>query len=167
MLKPILFIVFIIGSLSCRSNEYQQSETPISKKINTIKYTDSTLKTGWYFIILNENCYKRKLDKDSIYYCIDPRPLITPKNIKTIKINYEKNKAPSFLMKFDDEGTKIWKYATERAVYNKLAFILDDKLLYAPTVVSQIINGIALLNRGTYSKEELENFKKVIEREMN
>jgi hypothetical protein len=47
----------------------------------------------------------------------------------------------------------------------KLAFILDNRLLQVATVNSQITGGITALNRRDYSRQELENFKIIIESE--
>ena len=68
-------------------------------------------------------------------------------------------------MRLDKEGTQHRSYATQKAIMNKLAFILDNRLLQVATVNSQITSGVTALNRGDYSKQELENFKTTIETE--
>lgn len=65
-------------------------------------------------------------------------------------------------MRLDETGTKAWSIATKKAVGRKLAFILDNRLLHAPAVNSQIIGGVTALNRSDYSKAELEDFKTII-----
>ena len=68
-------------------------------------------------------------------------------------------------MRLDKEGTENWSYATQKAIMKKLAFVLDNELLQVATVKSQITGGVTVLNRGDYSRQELENFKTVIESE--
>ena len=68
-------------------------------------------------------------------------------------------------MRLGKEGTENWSYATQKAIMKKLAFILDNRLLQVATVNSQITGGITALNRRDYSRQELENFKIIIESE--
>ena len=68
-------------------------------------------------------------------------------------------------MRLNETGTKAWSVATEKSVGRKLAFILDNRLLHAPSVNSQITGGVTALNRNEYSKAELENFKTIIDSE--
>jgi preprotein translocase subunit SecD len=125
---------------------------------------DSFLYTGWYYIVDTSDC-KRKLDKTSEFYFIDPAPITTVKNIMELKMYKAKDGYFGLSMRLDETGTKAWSIATEKAVGRKLAFILDNRLLHAPTVNLQIEGGVTALNRSDYSKAELENFKTMIESE--
>jgi preprotein translocase subunit SecD len=69
------------------------------------------------------------------------------------------------IMTLDEIGTEAWSVATEKYIGKKLAFILDDNLLEADYVNSQITGGITALISGDYRKDELENIKAVIEKE--
>lgn len=127
--------------------------------------SDSTLKTGWYYIIDTDNGYKRQLDQDTTFYFINPTPIITAKNITILEI-YKANYGEMGLsMKLDDSGTKFWSEATYRTIGKQLAFIFDNKLLHVPKVNSQITGGITALNRGIYLIQELETIKAAIEKE--
>ena len=125
---------------------------------------DSILVTGWYYILGNENGFKRQLDKTEIIYYIDPKPILVKEHFDKIEI-YKTN----FQGQYDDyiglsiriskncEG--IWADATEKSIGKKLGLIIDNVLVSAPTVNMRIEGGVSALNRDVYSREELKNFE--------
>jgi preprotein translocase subunit SecD len=133
--------------------------------LKTISNFEGRLQTGWYYISDSNNTYKRQLDKTEEYYFINPMPILTAKNIRRLQIYADDADGFILMMRFDDVGTEAWTIATEKAIGKKLAFIVDDKLVQAPFVNSQITAGVTALNRVDYSRTELEQFKKIIESE--
>ena len=93
---------------------------------------------------------------------------MTAKNFTTFEI-YESNaggqKYIGLTMRLDQTGTENWSVATEKSIGKQLAFILDNRLLQVAKVNAQITAGVTALNRGDYSRAELENFKTIIESE--
>ncbi len=93
---------------------------------------------------------------------------MTAKNFTTFEI-YENNiggkKQIGMTMRLDEVGTEKWSIATEKAIGKQLAFILDNRLLQVAKVNAQITAGVTALNRGDYSRAELEDFKTLIEHE--
>jgi len=85
----------------------------------------------------------------------------------SIEIYQSTDSSYALSMKLDEIGTIIWEKATRETVGRRIAFIVNDKLVYTPKVNSPIYNGIAPLNRGIYSKEELEQIKLQIENKNN
>jgi hypothetical protein len=143
--------------------EHQIKDSPkITKHDSTILYT------GWYYIVGADNGYKRQLDKSTETYFIDNHPIVTVKNFTTLEI-YESDsggkKYVGLTMRLDEKGAENWSIATEKSIGGYLAFILDDRLLYVAKVNSQITVGVTALNRGDYTRQELENFKTIIESE--
>jgi preprotein translocase subunit SecD len=122
---------------------------------------NSKLVTGWYYIIEEDKGVKRQLDKTENFYFLDPTPIVTAKSIKKIEFRNDNEGKPYLAMLFDAYGTKAWSKATGKWVTRKLGFILNDQLIQAPTVNSQITGGVAAI--WDYSKSELEHFKKSIE----
>jgi preprotein translocase subunit SecD len=108
------------------------------------------------------------LDKSTDTFFIDPKPIVVVKNFTTFEI-YESNadgqKYIGLTMRLDEVETENWSVATEKAIGKQLAFILDNRLLHVAKVNSQISACVTALNRGDYSKSELENFKTIIESE--
>ena len=125
------------------------------------------LKTGWYFVAKNNTGIKMKLDKDTLSYSINPEPILTAKNIKTLQLRKGENGNYYLLMKFDEQGTDAWYHATRISIGSELAFILDNNLLYTPKVNSEITGGIAILQRLIYTSKKLEEFKNIIEAEIS
>ncbi len=133
------------------------------EQLKAIINSDSTLQTGWYYIIDTDNEFKRQLDKDTMFYFIDPTPIITAKNIKAFEI-YESNYGDIGLsMQLDGNGTIAWSAATNKATGIQLAFIVDNKLMQTAKVNSQNTGGITALNRNVYTRQELKEIQKLIE----
>ena len=125
---------------------------------------DTTLNTGWYYIV-DTSSYKRQLDKTQKCFFIDSVPIASTKNFKQLKIYMNKNNEYELIIQLDNSGTKAWSVATEKSIGKKLAFILDNKLLEADFVNSQITAGVTALIRGDYTKAEIEEIKRIIESE--
>jgi hypothetical protein len=120
---------------------------------------DSLLKSGWYYITDQETNFRRQLDKTNEYYYIDPNVIVPVEQFKEMELidsEYEGEECPMLSIKFDTKGTESWSDATEKSIARKLALIVNDKLVIAPIVNSQITIGISALNRIGYTKHELE-----------
>jgi hypothetical protein len=172
-----LFLSFMFLLTACSDNNSQAQvgdrlledpEHHIKDSPNITKHDSTILYTGWYYIVDTDNGFKRQLDKSTDTFFIDQKPIVVAKNFTTFEI-YESNaggqKYIGLTMRLDEQGTENWSVATEKAIGKQLAFILDNKLLYIAKVNSQITAGVTALNRGDYSKAELENFKTIIESE--
>jgi len=165
-----MLILFSCGENDGNSPNLQiiqtQTDTTILLNKPTIIF-DKVLETGWYYLVDTANGYKRQLDKTSEYYFLNPIPIAKSKDFTTLEI-YKSTHGDDYglTMRLNDTGTKAWSEATGKSVGNKLAFILDDKLLFTAVVNSQIDFGVTALNRGDISKEELERIKAIIENEM-
>jgi preprotein translocase subunit SecD len=172
-----LFLSFIFLLTGCSDNYSQAklgdrlvevSEHHIKNSPNFTKHDSTILFTGWYYIVDNNNGFKRQLEKSTDTFYIDPKVIVVAKNFTTLEI-YESNavgqKYVGLLMRLDKMGTQKWSVATEKAIGKKLAFILDNRLLHVAKVNSQITAGVATLNRDDYSKAELEKIKIIIESE--
>jgi preprotein translocase subunit SecD len=175
MMTLFLSFMFLLTACSDNNSQAQVSdrlledpEHNIKDNPNVTKHDSTILYTGWYYIVDTDNGFKRQLDKSTDTFFIDPKPIVVAKNFTTFEI-YESNaggqKYIGLTMRLDEQGTENWSVATEKAIGKQLAFILDNKLLYIAKVNSQITAGVTALNRGDYSKAELENFKTIIESE--
>jgi len=152
-----------IGDRLLEDPEHHIKDSP-----DILKHDSTVLYTGWYYVVDTSNGYKRQLDKSEETYYLDPKPIVTAKNITTFEIyesSYNNKKYFGLTMRLDKAGTENWSIATAKAITRKLAFVLDNRLLQVATVNSQITAGVTALNRGGYSREELENFKTIIESE--
>jgi preprotein translocase subunit SecD len=157
-MKYIAFTSLLFFACGAVENKTMEN----AEKQETIINSDSTLQTGWYYIVDTANGFKRQLDKDTLFYFINPIPIVTAKNIKAMEI-YENQYGVGLSMNLDDEGTIAWRYATQRELYKRIGFIVKNRLLSAPIVNGEITNGTTALNRGVYTKRELEEIQKRIE----
>lgn len=175
----ILFsLVFLITSCADNGSAKQrisdelleEPELHIKDSAENLKHDGTILYTGWYYVVDTPNNYKRQLDKSTETYYLSPKPIVTVKNIASFEIyeeSYNGNKYYGLTMRLDNKGTESWSYATRKAEVTgmQLAFILDNRLLQVAKVNSEIIGGVTALNRGDYSREELENFRTIINSE--
>ena len=129
---------------------------------------DSTLVTGWYYIIDMENGFGRQLDKSDEFYFIDPKPILVKEHFDKTEIfetdfkgQYEDYIGLS--VRINKKYIDLWADATGKSIGKRLGLIIDNKLVNAPQVNARIEGGMTALNRGVYTREELENFKKLIE----
>jgi preprotein translocase subunit SecD len=121
---------------------------------------NAKLSTGWYYINEDNSGVKRQLDKTNTFYFMGSTPIITSKNINKIEFRRDNQGKDYLAMQFDNAGTQAWSFATARSTGKRLGFILNDKLIQAPYVNSQITGGIAAI--WDYSKAELELIKNEI-----
>lgn len=172
-----LFLSFMLLLTACSDSSskanvgdrlLEDPEHHIKDSPNITKHDSTILYTGWYYIVDTDNSFKRQLDKSTDTFFIDPKPIVVAKNFTTFEI-YESNtggkKYIEMTMRLDETGTENWSVATEKATGQQLAFILDNRLLQVAKVNAQITAGVTALNRGDYSRAELENFKTIIESE--
>jgi hypothetical protein len=128
----------------------------------TIK-SDSTLETGWYYILKSNGGIKRTLDRDTTSYFLDSLPIVTANNIIKFNIYTSIYGDIGLSMQLDEAGTRAWSTATRKATGKQLAFVVDDKLLHVASVNSEITGGMTALNRGIYTEQELQDIQKQIE----
>ena len=125
------------------------------------------LKTGWYYIADKPTPFKRQLEKTQTSYFINPVAIVTAKQIAKVGIADDDIRHAKYVaIKFNDAATNAFSIATAKSIHQKIALIIDDKLIIAPTVQAQITSGVSAINRGDYSKEELERFVTIIKTEM-
>lgn len=161
-----LFLSLIFFLTSCSNNNRTMRLPNYYKEVINISIKDTTfLSTGWYYIENVDTVFQRQLDKSDKIYYINPLPIVNAKNITTVKIYKGKDSKLGLVMRLDKEGTEKWRIATEQSIGGRLAFILDNQLLYVPIVNSPIWGGTTALNRGGDTKEELKRIKKIIQKE--
>lgn len=176
-MTTILFSLILLLTGCADSNPAQQKignrlledpEHHIKDSPDILKHDSTILYTGWYYVVDTPSNYKRQLDKSDETFYLDPKPIVTAKNFTEFEIYESSHNDKKYLgltMWLDKEGTENWSYATQKAIMKKLAFILDNRLLQVGTVMSQITGGVTALNRGNYTRQELEKFKTIIESE--
>ncbi|NCU41285.1 MAG: protein translocase subunit SecD [Candidatus Moranbacteria bacterium] len=65
---------------------------------------------------------------------------------------------PTVILKFNEEGTQLFKEITERNIGKSLAIFIDGEVETAPTVQDVIPNGVATIT-GNYSLEDAQELK--------
>jgi preprotein translocase subunit SecD len=109
---------------------------------------ENQLKTGFYRTAINDSCsvsdnYLRISDSEK-NYCIYKNPIITDANFESVKIQKDTSEqGPSYIVsiKLDSTGTEKIKEITTKIVGEKIAFIIDNKVITAPTLRDPITSG--------------------------
>lgn len=80
---------------------------------------------------------------------------LTGKNLKSASVVFAQSglSEPQVSLKFDEEGTKLFAEITKRNLNKKVAIYLDNEVISAPTVQTEIDNGEAVIT-GDFSVEE-------------
>ncbi len=127
------------------------------------------LKTGWYFVNDGENGILKKLDNSTKRIIVNPNPIVTVENFEKLTI-YETNEGEFGMhIIIDKNGVEKLNTASKKALKTNpyLGLIIDNKLIYMPKVVDEIIDGYTALNRGNISERKLKKYKERIEKAMN
>ena len=156
-----LLLTFFFTALilfSCSSGEHKDAK--ITSKV--ILKNDSTLQTGWYYVISEGKGLRRHRSEDTTLYFLDSTPIVTAQNIVSFEIYEMEAGDYGMIIQLDEEGTAAWSVATRKSVGRKLGFVVDNKLLSVPIVNSEIPNGMTAFS-GDYTKEEMLEIQKQIE----
>lgn len=80
---------------------------------------------------------------------------LTGKNLKSASVVFNQSglSEPQVSLKFDEEGTKLFADITKRNLNKKVAIYLDNEVISAPVVQTEIDNGEAVIT-GDFSVEE-------------
>ena len=159
----IILLSFLTASCGVQSKQESKIRNLSFEECYEKNLTDSTLITGWYYISDIDGGFVRQLDKIDEFYTIDPFPIITAEDMATLSVEKNNWNEMYLLIKLGGEGTELWQTATKKAIGRKLALIVNDKLLCAPQVHSEITAGVSALGRTDYSKDEYEKIKRTIE----
>jgi preprotein translocase subunit SecD len=158
----IFFSVLMLFSCNVQLKKPKQQPKLSIKECFEKNLTDSTLMTGWYYVVNTNDGFYRQLDQSDEIYVLNPCPIVTFEDI--IKLKIEEDEYANYLaMWFGERGTEEWAKATEISINKELAFILEDKLISTPHVHSTITNGVSVIGRKEYLKADLENIKQTIE----
>ncbi|MFL5739274.1 MAG: hypothetical protein ACJ75B_03585 [Flavisolibacter sp.] len=137
----------------------------ISNFINT---SDSSLPTGWYFIVDSVKGHKRILEKSSQYYYLDSQPFLNAKDIGELSVFQNEKGEIGLKMIFKKNAKSRWERLTEISYKESkwIGFVLDNRLLYRAIVVNgKLSDGIADPVFAGYTKEDVEVVKEQIQTE--
>ena len=166
MNRLALGFIGILSLVGCNSRNTSKE----ANGANALNYVyqknlqDSTLATGWYYIENKNNGFGRQLEKTEEIYFVNPRPIVIAANFKEITLEKNKWDEPFLLIPLDKTGTQAWAEATSKAAGSQLGLIVNNRLLYAPHINSQVTGGATVLNSADYTTEEYQEIKKEIEK---
>lgn len=86
---------------------------------------------------------------------------LSGKNLKNAQVTFPNQGLgePQVALQFDDEGTKLFTDITKRNIGKRVAIYLDDQIISAPTVQSEITNGQAVIT-GKFTIDEANKLVK-------
>lgn len=86
---------------------------------------------------------------------------LTGKNLKDAAVIYTDGglSEPQVQLKFDSEGAKFFAEITKRSVGKTVAIYLDNEIISAPTVQTEISDGVAVIT-GNFTTEQAKELKR-------
>lgn len=166
MSRLILFLIGVFAIVNCDSQPPAKS-TATKNSVDYIyqkNIQDSVLATGWYFIETDSMGFERQLEKRDEVYFLNPRPIAVVSNFKQVTLGKNRYDEWYLVISLDKAGTQEWAEATLKATGGELGFVLNNRLLQVSYVNCQITQGMTAINSSNYTKEEYEEFKRLIEK---
>lgn len=129
--------------------------------------SDSMLVTGWYYTTDQGKGFKRKLDKSEETFFIDPKPIATKDNFRSVDIYQTdfKGTRPDIAglnTILDDFGRTAFAYATYKSYDRHVVLVINNKLVSALLVKSVLNDGNPFLQRKEYNLSDIQAFAKEI-----
>jgi len=93
-------------------------------------------------------------EKTRALYLLKSEAFLNGNSISDVRNDKDKETGTYFIsMNFNDEGTKKWAEITRNNIGKEIAFLLDDQVYFAPTVMAEIKGGKSMIS-GIFSKDE-------------
>ncbi|MCB6971802.1 MULTISPECIES: SecDF P1 head subdomain-containing protein [Butyricimonas] len=141
-----LFLCFIMLILCCPLLQAQKNNTKKHKY----------LPTGWYYVTDSIHGVEGKMYRTFETYYLDPTPIVTLDDFEQIRLDTVGT--PQLLFSLKADKIPAWAKATRESIGKKLAFVITNVVISAPTVQNEIQSGASMVGY-PYSLEELELFK--------
>jgi cbb3-type cytochrome oxidase subunit 3 len=74
---------------------------------------------------------------------------LSNKHINHVEPTRDETNKPALSFTFDAAGTIRWERMTERNVGKAIAMVINDKVIFAPTVIQKITGGNSVINMGS------------------
>ncbi|HRH38062.1 MAG TPA: hypothetical protein PK760_06940 [Flavobacteriales bacterium] len=145
---------------------------------NTTSFvTDGRLASGFYFLVDSGYGYPRRhpdakdLPADLVLYgtelmlFVDPSPIVTVGNFSNIMADEDMTGEPEVNLVMDEVGRVRWLVATRRSVNKPLAIVVNDQVVSAPIVMSEIAGGHASIGMRQATEQQTEDFARMLEHE--
>lgn len=114
------------------------------------------LPTGWYHVTDSVHGVEAKMYRTFETYYLDPTPIVTFDDFERILLDTIDQ--PRILLSLKADKIPVWAKATRESVGEKLAFVISNNVISAPTVQCEIQSGASMIGY-PYSLEELKFFK--------
>lgn len=163
----ILFIIHFLFSFE--ANQSKKTET-----FKTDQIIESDFLSSGLYLINDSLGIKRAVRGTNNFFLINPKPIISIRNVNKVKLIFEKNKVYGKTKKryglsfqLDQIGKKELENASRDALKNhqKMGLIIQDELVTTPYVSSEITNGLFFIEM-SISKEDLKELEKRIKAEL-
>ncbi len=160
-----LFNLYTKNELIAILNYESIEQTPEIEFAYRQNISDSILVTGWYYTTDQGKGFKRKLDKSEETFFIDPMPIATKDNFKSVDIYQTDFKGTrsdiaGLNTVLDDYGRTAFAFATYKSFDRHLVLVINNKLVSALLVKSVLNDGSPFLQRKEYNLSDIQTFAK-------
>ena len=164
-MKRLTILLTGLILLSCQSTKTTMTKEEFKTKLEATEkanITNNTLADGWYATLSTKNEFIRFDNKTLTQYFIDPKPIIIPANFSKGEEFENYQGVKGLAIYFDSTGIDAWAKATYDNVDSYLIFILDNEVLSAQLVNSQITNGASAFWKNDLTENQWKRIKSMI-----
>jgi len=102
-------------------------------------------------------------NKQYFLFCISSSDkTFNEQNITESHADFENQEPPTLCITFKEKVWKLWKEATIRNMNKTITFVIDNKVYFAPQILSEIPHGKISLTGGGLSKTEIRKLVAII-----
>lgn len=164
-MRNILFVLVGLSLWSCGNTKPGMTKEEFETKIQATEeanIADNRLANGWYATLVDENKFERINKETEDHYFINPKPLILPDNFSKGEEFENNSGSKGFAVYFDQTGINAWSEATGDNEGSYVIFILDNEILTAQMVNSQITNGASAFWKNRLTENQWEKVKAMV-----
>ncbi|PSL48006.1 hypothetical protein CLV51_102866 [Chitinophaga niastensis] len=118
------------------------------------------------YMVVKKSAYAFKDSASNKIVYINPAPVISVSQIEKVTTVIEAQQLPALSLVLDATGTRKLSKVTTRMTGKRMAVIINNHLLAAP-LIREPIKGGQLMITGTTTAAEAENFKRLLQKEMD
>lgn len=158
--------VFICSILSCSSDTNKVKSPQIEEyphppfTTDTTKITKEYIATGYYLLADELDGVKMRKEQSNEVYSIAKSPFVSVTNIVHCSLQFDTTETGLegiLNLEFDEKGTQSMKDITGNPLYQYIAVVVANKLLYVVEVQGKITTGKTRILLEDYSKNEMQS----------
>jgi preprotein translocase subunit SecD len=153
MLKPLTLVISILLTVACQPTEKRfQRFAPFRPGVVSIHIAQEHPAAGLKAVVVSDTA-------ETIF--MNPSTDLTEKHLRKIAVWRGKGESRIVVMEFTQEGAAVLARISASNVGNRLAFVVDGRVVTAPTVRAPINYGSAVIE-ANFTSEQADHLARVL-----